>query len=275
MKLGITWHGDDRGSVLTTREHFGPVQVQRPLYPEGPQCCHVIMLHPPSGIAGGDELDWQVDVASGAHAALTTPGANRWYKANGKKARQTTRLSVAADARLDWLPMENIFFEQADALVHTEIDLHPDARAIGWEISQLGTITRETHWDEGRTRMQMSLRIDGRLVWVEQGTIAATDTIRGRATGLAGFPVHASLWCYGPSAEQSLLDALTDMFPWSDTLRVGMTDLCDQTMGKSLYVVRALGLHSEDVRNLFVDVWRRLRPAVLDVQARPLRIWNT
>src|SRR5258705_7801205 len=107
-RLALDFERRDERSVLASRRHDVPLVVQKPLYPEGDPVCHAIVVHPPAGIAGGDELEIDVRVAPRAHALLTTPGAGKWYPSSGPLARQRVAIDVAVDARVVWLPQGTI-----------------------------------------------------------------------------------------------------------------------------------------------------------------------
>src|SRR3989344_500526 len=105
-RLALGFESRDGRTVLAERRHDGPLVVQKALYPEGDAVCHAIVVHPPAGIAGGDELELKVRSARGAHALLTTPGAGKWYRSAGPRAEQKLRFDVSG--ALEWLPQETI-----------------------------------------------------------------------------------------------------------------------------------------------------------------------
>ena len=108
-------------TILSRKDHFGPLLTQKSLYPEGNDVCHAVILHPPAGIAGGDHLRIDVKICSHSKAVITTPGATKWYKSNGLLSSQQTKLSVAPGGHLDFLPQENIYFNSSNA--HNLIDI--------------------------------------------------------------------------------------------------------------------------------------------------------
>ena len=63
----------ERTDVVHT--HDGPLRVLKSLYPEGPEICHTVLIHPPGGLVGGDLIDIRLTANPYAHALVTTPGA--------------------------------------------------------------------------------------------------------------------------------------------------------------------------------------------------------
>jgi len=60
---------------LYHRKHTGALMVQRALYPEPSiqqGICHILMLYPPAGIAGGDTLTIDLNLDNGSHAVITS-----------------------------------------------------------------------------------------------------------------------------------------------------------------------------------------------------------
>src|SRR5438105_5428750 len=87
-ELALEYEMRSGRTVLARRAHDGPLVVQKPLYPEGDAVCHTILVHPPGGIVGGDELRIEARVGAAAHTLLTTPAAGKWYRAAGPWAQQ-------------------------------------------------------------------------------------------------------------------------------------------------------------------------------------------
>ncbi len=249
-------------TALVHRKQRGPLAVQRPFYPEG-ETCHTYLLHPPGGVVGGDSLHIQCQVADGAHALVTTPGATKFYRSAGSTAEQTQSLQVAAGARLEWLPQENIFFPGAIARLQTNIDLSEGARFIGWEIHCLGLPVNAERFDSGHAEFRLNIERDNRPLLLERLTVTA-DKLHAKA-GLRGMPVNATLLATRAGATE--LDQVRKLL--AETPGVGVTLIDD------LLVVRYLGDSTERCRNLFIKIWATIRVTVLGRPPCPPRIWST
>jgi urease accessory protein len=254
-------------SVLALRSHDGPLAVQKPLYPEGEAVCHAIVLHPPGGIAAGDELEVAARVGEGAHALLTTPGAGRWYRSSGAWATQRLALEAAPGACLEWLPQETIVFDGALAGMQTEVRLAGDARFIGWETLCLGRSGSGERFARGECRVASDLSRDGVPRWPERGRIRGGSRALESAAALGGRPVAGLLLAAAPAIDDDLLAACRAPRPAAGEGAV--------TRLPGLLVARYLGASGESARNWFVALWRILRPALLGREAVEPRIWRT
>ncbi|MDT3669431.1 MAG: urease accessory protein UreD [Aromatoleum sp.] len=270
--LTLRFADRDGRTALVERRHFGPLMVQKPLYPEG-KVCHVVMLHPPGGIAGGDELAIDIEVGPGAHATLTTPGANRWYKSLGRDASQHVRLAVGPGACLDWLPQENIVFRQARPLLDTRLTVAAGGSAIGWDAFVLGRGAAGEYWSEGRLRLRTEVQYAGRMLWIEAAELQADSPLRAAPVGMDGFDVFGTLWAVGAAASPALAEQIAAMLPCHATLRAGLS--CLGPTGEGMLLLRVLGTRIEAVRQLLETVWTALRQPIHRVPAKPLRLWAT
>jgi urease accessory protein len=256
-------------TVLAGRRHQGPLRVQKALYPEGPGVCQVLVLHPPSGIAGGDELSLAVDLAAGAHSLLTTPGAGKWYRSAGPWARQALDFRVAENAALEWLPQETIVFDGARGRLESRVRLAPGARYLGWEILCLGRRASGERFDRGELRLDTRIERAGGTIWLERGRLAGGDPLLESPAGLDGFSVCATLLAAGATAGAELLAACRAVASADTAAKHGITTMDD------LLVARYLGHSSEAARHWLTALWALLRPVLLGRDAVPPRIWNT
>src|SRR4051812_25363303 len=147
-RLDLHYSLEDARTVVR-HAHEGPLRVLQTLYPESDAIAHNVLVHPPSGIVGGDTLELRVRVGEGAHAFVTTPGAARFYRSDGEPAVQRASLHVEPGARLEWLPLEAIAYTGCIAENHLLIDLAPGAEMIGWDVTALGLPTAEQPFTRG------------------------------------------------------------------------------------------------------------------------------
>ncbi|MNM97644.1 Urease accessory protein UreD [compost metagenome] len=260
-------------TALVERRHQGPLLVQKPLYPEG-DICHVVVLHPPAGVAGGDRLDIDIAVEAGAHAVLATPGATKWYKSLGREAAQQVRIDVADGARLDWLPQENIVFDDARARIATDVVVAPTGSAIGWDAVVLGRQASGERWSSGALWLDTRVAGPDRALWIEQSQVDATSPLRPAVAGMDGLHILGTLWAVGQGATPALAETLAEPLPYAPDLRAGVTCVAGSA-GQSMLLLRVLGRDMEAVRRVMTGAWSALRAPIHGVAARPLRLWAT
>jgi urease accessory protein len=253
--------------------HSGPLRVLQPLYPEGEGVCHHVLVHPPGGVVGGDELHVQVEAQAGSHALLTTPGATRFYRSEGALALQHTRLRVADGARLEWLPMETIAYTGCQASNRVTAELAPGAEMMGWDVLALGLAAAGQPFETGVFTQQLEL--PGQ--WLERGRIAADDaTLLQGPVGWAGHTVSATLWfAAGAPLATGRRTALVDAARACLEGHALAGTAGATAPQSSVVVLRVLAGRVEPVMQLFAAVRAAWRREAWGLAAEPPRIWRT
>ena len=257
-RLSLGFSRIDDKTVLSERSHDGPLVVQKSLYPEGSGVCHAIVVHPPGGIAGGDELVLEARAGEGASALLTTPGATKWYRSAGAWARQ--RIAFEVKGTLEWLPQETIVFDGALGDTGCEVDLAADAGIIGWDIVCLGRTGSGERFSRGVFRSSMQVRREGKLLWLERARIDGGGRLLDSPAGLGGSPVFGTLY-------KKIIERMRAQHPIAGCGGV--------TLLPGILLARYLGDSTEAARRYFIALWRILRPELAGRDAIEPRIWST
>ena len=268
--LALTYERRAQRTVMTGNAHTGPLVVQKSLYPEGDAVCHTVILHPPGGIAGGDRLRLDVQAGPATHVLLTTPGATKWYKANGREASQSTNLRAESHAIVEWLPLETIVFDGAVAHSSLKVDVSGDARAAGWEVVAFGRRAAGETFANGRFRQSIEIRRDGRLLWAEHGEAEGGSALLSSPAGYAGRTVSGLLWVCGGTLGDAALDACRERSrALPQPLLAGVTCL------PGVLLARCLCDSTELARRYLLQMWSVLRPLYAGCEATLPRLWAT
>jgi urease accessory protein len=272
---GSAWHANlelafatrAARTVLTRNRHLGPLVVQKPLYPEGGQTCHIAILHPPGGIAAGDRLRVEAELQPGSRALLTTPGATKWYRSEGAVAHQDVRFALAADAVLEWLPREGIVFNGAIASSRLEVTLASRAGYVGWDIMSFGRRASGERWTTGRLRLHTAIRREERLLWAETADLDASSRFGEASVGLSGFTACGTLAVAGYAIGDELLAACRSLRCAEPGSRSGITRVPE------VLLARCLGDSTEAIFDWFSRLWALLRPELSNRVACAPRVW--
>lgn len=266
-RLELEYSRRGERTILDARRHDGPLVVQKPLYPDDDDACHTIVVHPPGGIAGGDELALHARGASDARVLFTTPGAGKWYRSTGAWASQSLAFDVGAGGAMEWLPQETILFSGSRAKLVTDIRLAGDAVFLGWESLCFGRTGSGERYGAGECRVSTTISREGRLLWAERSKYAAGDDLLQSPAALAGQSVYGTFYAAAEGMGRELVDGLRSVAPVSGKGAV--------TLLPGVLVCRYLGDSSESARLYFKELWRRLRPAIAGRAAAEPRIWRT
>ncbi|MDD1780522.1 urease accessory protein UreD [Enterovibrio sp. ZSDZ35] len=265
LSLGFVRQGER--TVLKHRTHRGPLAVQRSLYPEG-GTCHSHILHPPGGIVGGDALHVSISVDKLSQAVVTTPGATRFYRSEGRVANVSQSFTVGPDARLEFVPLENIAFPNAFLRTRTDVHLSSRSQFVGLDIWTLGQPASKAHFDQGEIDGLTKVFVDERLVICERLRVNPR-VWQQDAASLRGKSVSGTLIAYGSEEDFGSVCA------WWKTQEVATDMMVGLTVIDGFLVMRGLSDSTEQLFMLMANCWQQIRLHWTGELPELPRIWRT
>lgn len=280
--LALEFSFTANGSQLTRTKRNGPLSVQKAFYPEGRDCAHIYLLHPPAGIVSGDELRVNIQVNTNAHCLVTTPGANRFYRARedltigDPKQYQHFEIVLNEQAKCENFPLETIVYEGADGVNTVDVKLTSSSAYIGWDITCLGLPRSGQLFKQGSYTQLNRVYCDNTLIYHDRIAIKPDNEIHQHIAGLNNKGVFATMLAYAPKDQLSL----SEQKALVAELRERMVHLNAEhkisiSQIRSLLVIRYLGQHAEECKALFIELWQIIRPIYLAKAANIPRIWHT
>jgi urease accessory protein len=281
-KLTLEFGHNAYGTQLKKTTRKGPLSVQKAFYPEGQECAHIYLLHPPAGIVSGDELTVEIAIEAKGHVLVTTPGANRFYRAREdlsigeSKQTQVTSLSLDEQAVCENFPQETIVYEGADGFNTVDIHMNETSVYLGWDITCLGLPSSDQYFNKGQYTQLNRLYCGDTLIYHDRIEVSPRNKLLHHMAGLASNPVFGTILIYAPvqltvlKDRKHIVEELRHIIETNNAQSlISITDI------HGLFVIRYLGEQAHQCKQLFIILWQHIRPLVIDAAAIEPRIWHT
>ena len=267
--LALEFARRDGTTRLIGNRHRGPLRLLKALPSEDGRSLEAVIVHPPGGLVGGDRLDLRIHAGAGSRVLLTTPGAQKWYRA-ARGARSEVAIDLES-AMLEWLPQPAILFDEARADQHLSIRMNAASTCIGWEILVRGRAAMGERWRHGAVDQTIRIDVDGNPLWHERLAVAAGDRLFDSPVGWHGHTVAASVWCCSPQTPAAGLKRLSDDWHAATAPVTGAATLA----ADGLVLAKLLGDDLEPLQAACQRLWTLARTLLDGSPGRAPRLWRT
>ena len=256
-RLHLSFEFTDR-TILRVREQQPPWRVVRGFeVPSGELLAHVHNVS--GGILDSDALHWQIDVAPGAQAQITSTGATSIYRSRmpDRTASQHALFKIGQSAYLEYLPDQLIPFAGSRFDQFTRIELGDDASLIWWDRVAPGREASGEAFRYESLASSFEIVADGESIAIERFAIEPRLRPPDSIARLGPFPHFAS--CYVCRAGQPAaywrafeaeLQSLADHASDSEILW-GVTSLRAHGL-----VIRGVARSGRRLSDGLVEIWK-------------------
>lgn len=258
----LTLAAAPRGARISHLYQAAPLRILFP-DPEDGDPLLAAMVNSAGGLAGGDRLELELQLRTGATATFTTPGAEKVYRSLGPPTEVSAGVSLEDGATFEWLPQETILFDGARLSRRMAVSMTRDARLLAAEMLVLGRAARGERLAEGAVSDQWRVRRDGRLIWADGLRLAEPAGVAaGRRFALGDAGALATLLLVAPNAA-ALLEPARDLSAGGASL-----------VAPGLLLARWLG-EASHVRRAVASAVASMRALAFGLPGRVPRLWPT
>ena len=197
-------HGATRLKTLY-QEGCIKTRLPKPLHGFPPEA---ILINTAGGLAGGDRIATEIDVAGATAVTITTQACERVYRSTGEAATMTNTLTVGAGGCRAWLPQETILFNGGCLSRRLDVDLEGDAELVAVEAVLFGRAAMGETLSHGALHDRWRIRRDGRLAFAEDFRVSGDVAARLADPAMLSGDTAMATVLYAAPAPERLLEAV-------------------------------------------------------------------
>ena len=252
-------------STCTSPWHHFP-----PSYLDDSGCAFTWLVNPSGGLVAGDHLSVEAQLHAETHVFMTSPSANRVYRSLSELALQEIRLSVGADARLEWVPEITIPFAGSRFRQSIHVDLAPGATVVLWDAMASGRVARHERWAFATFENEIFIQTSRGKSLIERFCVVPDQL--SESLGLVGsWDYVASLFIIGDAVEAEVWTRLDEVLATILEQRPGLVLGAVSTPALSGLVVKLVARSAPDLTAVQEAMWTAIRKELWGLPAPNLR----
>jgi urease accessory protein len=257
-------------TVLTRSSCTSPWHHFPPSYLDDSGCAFTWLVNPSGGLVAGDHLSVEAQLHARTHVFMTSPSANRVYRSLSEPALQEIRLSVGADARLEWVPEITIPFAGSRFRQSIHVDLAPGATVVLWDAMASGRVARHERWAFASLENEICIKTHLSGSVVERYRLVP-DQLSESISLVGSWDYVASLFIIGDAVEAEVWKRLDEMLATILGQRPGLVLGAVSTPALSGLVVKVVARSAPDLTAVQEAMWTAIRKELWGLPAPNLR----
>ena len=245
-----------------------PLQLMRPLYPEGKTPAHMTLINPTGGHVGGDLLELDLSLGEGARVLWTTQGATKVYKSLGEPVVSTTKIEMDSESGLELLPDPVIPYGGSIYVQETRISMAEGAKLIYGESLYHGRVASGEHFHYSSLRLKLHIDYGGAPLLRDVMEVRPEESNPERIGLFEPYPYLGSFYVAGGADAE--LNRIAEQVDSLLAKKAGVVGGCTRLSGPGA-LVRWLADSPEVLRKTHFEIWNVARRALFSQEATPLR----